>query len=82
MEPLAIALSRAGRRLQSRGDDGGNLTNVQYKAIWNWHYESLLYNEYMLIKMKKKIGVEEQIFTKNAVEFSLWEASHKFSLGV
>jgi hypothetical protein len=32
----------------------GNLTNVQCKAIGNWHNESPLYNEYMLIKMKRK----------------------------
>jgi hypothetical protein len=34
-------------------NSGNNLTNVQCKAIQNWHNESPLYNEYMLIKMKK-----------------------------
>jgi hypothetical protein len=33
-KPLAIALSGVGRRLQG-GDCGGNLTNVQCKAIGN-----------------------------------------------
>jgi hypothetical protein len=33
-----------------RGKDGeGDLTNVQYKLIWNCHNESPLYNEYVLI---------------------------------
>jgi hypothetical protein len=35
---FAVALSGAGRG--SRGtDDGGDLTNVQYKPIQNCHYE-------------------------------------------
>jgi hypothetical protein len=33
----------------------GDLTNVQYKSIWNCHNESSLYNEYTLIKIKKKL---------------------------
>jgi hypothetical protein len=44
----------AGREVWGRGDGGENLTNVQCKAIGNWHNESSLYNEYMLIKMKTK----------------------------
>jgi hypothetical protein len=35
------------------GQGRGNLTNVQCKAIGNWHNESSLYNEYMPMKMKK-----------------------------
>jgi hypothetical protein len=31
-------------------DSGGDLTNVQYKPIWNCHKESPLYNEHILIK--------------------------------
>jgi hypothetical protein len=53
LKPLAIALSGAGRELCG-GESRGNLTNVQCKSIWNWHNESPLRNEYMLIKMKKK----------------------------
>jgi hypothetical protein len=53
MKPLIISLSVAGRGLQGR-DDGGNLINVQFKAIGKWHNESPPYNKYMLIKMKKK----------------------------
>jgi hypothetical protein len=34
MRKLAIALSGVGRRLRGR-DDGGNVTNVQYKSIQN-----------------------------------------------
>jgi hypothetical protein len=39
MKPLSIALSGAWRGLQ-QGYGGGNLTNVQYKAIGSWHNES------------------------------------------
>jgi hypothetical protein len=52
MKHLAIVLSGQGRGC--RGDGGGNLTSVQCKATGNWYNEFLLYNEYMLIKMKKK----------------------------
>jgi hypothetical protein len=48
-KPLAVALSGAGRWLRGR-DGGGDLTNVQYKPIQNCHYESPLYNEYIIIK--------------------------------
>jgi hypothetical protein len=41
MKLLTIALS-------------GDLTNVQYKPIWNRHNEILLCNEYILIKMGKR----------------------------
>jgi hypothetical protein len=37
-KPLAIALSGVGRRSRER-DGGGELTNVQYKPIWNCHNE-------------------------------------------
>jgi hypothetical protein len=58
MKLHAIALSGAGRGLQWGGgrggeDSGGNLTNVQCKAIQNCHNESPLYNEYILIKIGK-----------------------------
>jgi hypothetical protein len=46
---LGIALSGVGRGWRGR-DDGGDLTNAQYKPIWNCHNESPLYNEYSLIK--------------------------------
>jgi hypothetical protein len=52
-KPLAFTLSRVGRRLRER-DNGGNLTNVQYKPNQNCHYESPLYNEYILIKKFQK----------------------------
>jgi hypothetical protein len=48
MKALAIALSGVGE------GGGSDLTNVQYKPIWNCHNESTLYNEYVLIKMKTK----------------------------
>jgi hypothetical protein len=44
MKPLAIALSVAGRDLWG-GGDGNDLTNVQYKAVQNYHNEPPLYNE-------------------------------------
>jgi hypothetical protein len=31
----------------------GDLTNIQYKPIWNCHNESTLYNRYILIKKIK-----------------------------
>jgi hypothetical protein len=37
----------------------GDLTNVQYKPIWNCHNESHLYNEYILILKKKTIGTAQ-----------------------
>jgi hypothetical protein len=41
--------------MESRGrEGGGNLTNVLYKPIWNCYNESPLYNEYILVKLKKK----------------------------
>jgi hypothetical protein len=52
-EPLAIALSCEKRGLMGR-DNGGNVYNVQYKSNWNCHYESPLYNEYILIKIYNK----------------------------
>jgi hypothetical protein len=44
---LAIALSGAGKELRGR-DSKGDLTNVQYKPIWNCHSEFSLYYEYIL----------------------------------
>jgi hypothetical protein len=44
-----------GNGLRGREDEG-NVNNVQYKSNWNCHFESPLYNEYILIKaFKKKI---------------------------
>jgi hypothetical protein len=40
------------RGLQGVRDGEGDLAKVQCKAVQNWHNESSLYNEYMLIKMK------------------------------
>jgi hypothetical protein len=34
-------------------DDKGGFTNVQYEFNQNCHYESPLYNEYNLIKIKR-----------------------------
>jgi hypothetical protein len=58
-----------GREGVEEGDGGGNLTNVQCKAIGNWHNESPLYNEYMLIKMKifKSINTEEKSDEKKII---------------
>jgi hypothetical protein len=53
MKALAIALSGPGRGLSQRVD-GADLTNVQYKPIKNYHYESPPpYNEHILIKIYK-----------------------------
>jgi hypothetical protein len=49
IKPLGIALHEVEKGL-SMGNGGGDLTNVQCKAIQNCHNESLLYNEYILIK--------------------------------
>jgi hypothetical protein len=53
---LANALSGVGRGLRWR-DDGGNINNVQHKSNWNCHYESPLYNEYILIKKKSQTSL-------------------------
>jgi hypothetical protein len=53
-KPLATAPSGAGRGLRGR-DDGGDVTNVQYKSNQNCHYESPLYNPYILIKKIFKV---------------------------
>jgi hypothetical protein len=52
-KPLAIVLSGAGKELRGR-DNGGDITNVQYKPDQNCHYESPPYNEYILILKKEK----------------------------
>jgi hypothetical protein len=44
-KPLAIALSGVRGR-----DDEGNVNKAQYKPNQNCHYESPLYNEYILTK--------------------------------
>jgi hypothetical protein len=50
-------------------DGGGDLTNVQCKAIQNCHSEVPLLNEYMLIKMKKKdVGTEGLIVLEQDTE--------------
>jgi hypothetical protein len=48
-KPLATVLSGAGSGLRRR-DGGGDLTNVQYKTIRNYHNEFPLYNKYIVIK--------------------------------
>jgi hypothetical protein len=47
-KPLAIVLNGMGEVLKWR-DGGSDLSNEQYKPIWNCHYESPLYNKYILI---------------------------------
>jgi hypothetical protein len=49
-KPLAIVLNGVGRRSRGR-NDGGDATNIQYKPNLNCHYESSLYNNYILIKL-------------------------------
>jgi hypothetical protein len=48
-KPLATALNVVERELKQR-DNGGNVTNVQYKPNYNCHYKSPLHNEYIIIK--------------------------------
>jgi hypothetical protein len=54
MKPLAITLSGAERGSKRR-NGGDDLTNMQYKPIWNCHSESSLYSEYILMKKKRKL---------------------------
>jgi hypothetical protein len=49
-KPLAIVLRRVGKGSRGR-DSRSDLTNVQYKPIWNYHNESPLYNKNILIKI-------------------------------
>jgi hypothetical protein len=53
-KPTIIAFSGVRRGLRER-DNGGDLTNVQWKTIRNGHYKSALNNEYILIKKRKNI---------------------------
>jgi hypothetical protein len=47
MNPLAIALSGAGRELVGEGGEGeDNLTKVQSKLIQNYHNESFIQRIY------------------------------------
>jgi hypothetical protein len=51
-----------GRGLWGR-DNGGDVTNVQYKPYWNGHCEFPLYNEYILIKFfynKKEVKSKKE----------------------
>jgi hypothetical protein len=50
------------RKLRGR-DGGGNVNNVQYKSNQSSHYESPLYNEFMLIKIynNKKVDMEKEL---------------------
>jgi endonuclease I len=48
-KPLAKVLSGARKKWRGR-DSVGDLTNVQYKLIWNCHSESPSNNEHILIK--------------------------------
>jgi hypothetical protein len=55
-EICTLIWNLSGIGKESRGKDGGcDLTNVQYKPIWNSQNESFLYNEYMIIKIKLEI---------------------------
>jgi hypothetical protein len=64
MKPLAIASSGVGKGLRGR-DNGGDLTNVQYKPIWNCDNESPLYNESILIKLILKIKAQIKLKFKD-----------------
>jgi hypothetical protein len=59
-KPLATALSGTVRELIGR-DGGYHLTMVHYKPIWNFHYESTLYNEYIINNLY--INKEESVHT-------------------
>jgi hypothetical protein len=50
-KPLKIALSGVRRGLRGK-EDGDNVNIVRCKSNLNCHYESPLYNEYILIKKK------------------------------
>jgi hypothetical protein len=51
---FAIVLSGVGKVLRER-DERNDLTNTKYEHIWNFHYESPMYNVYMPIKKVKMI---------------------------
>jgi hypothetical protein len=42
----------------------GALTNVECKSIWSCHNESLLYNDYILIKNQKDKKYESKVNSK------------------
>jgi hypothetical protein len=45
-----LACFRNRYKLNKNQDSGGDLTNVQYKPIWDCHDECPLYNEHILKK--------------------------------
>jgi hypothetical protein len=48
IKPLGIILNGMREEVAWAGEmSGGNLTNMQCKAVGNWHNESPLYNEYI-----------------------------------
>jgi hypothetical protein len=57
---LAMVLSGAWRGQRGR-DSGDDLTNIQYKSIWNCHNECPLNNEYILIKNNGKMKRSKEI---------------------
>jgi hypothetical protein len=61
-----------GEEIKER-DNGDDLTNVQCKPIWNCHNEFSLYNEYILIKMKKNQNIKLPIASAK----SWWMLEHK-----
>jgi hypothetical protein len=59
---------------------GGDVTNVQCKSNWNCHYESSLYNEFILIKiyLKKDMEMGMLLTQKPPMELMM----HKLYLGL
>jgi hypothetical protein len=51
-----LYLSGEGKGLMGR-DGGGDLMNIQCKPIQNCCNESPVYNEYVLIEMKKRVFI-------------------------
>jgi hypothetical protein len=69
-KPLAIAFSGVGRGLKER-DNGGNVTNVQYKSNRNCHYETPLVSwvypnkDLFFKKISKNLKKKDMLLTLN-----------------
>jgi hypothetical protein len=65
-------------------DPGGDLTNVQYNSIWNFHNDSPLFNQYILIL--KKAGEKSNSFTMKScsyfVDYMSIQAPNTFTMEV
>jgi hypothetical protein len=73
-KPLVIQLFKWGGRGLKMRDDGGDVTNIQYKSNRNCHSEVPLCNDYILIKIylksKKIISIVVESSTEHSTQMN------------